>query len=567
MPATIWIEPPAEPAWISEQYRDPLLQAILARRFATAADAAAFLDPAPYRLPAGESLPNLDLAVRRVERAIADGERIVIFGDYDVDGIAATAIMVLALQSASNGSATIGIRVPSRTDGYGLRTDTVREAATSGATLLIAVDCGSNDVEPIALARNLGLDVVVFDHHQITQPGVDALIVSPHLYTSEQLQHLSASGVTYLFAEALARAGFDLGSGAGCSPRHLLDLAAMGLIADVMPLTGVVRSLVRDGLEQVRRSPRPGLRAVADRAGVTLDRVTSDDIAYKIAPRLNAAGRMGDPRLALGLLLTDDPAIAERRASKLEQLNEQRKLVADRVLVEASAILRASPDVAQQSILVVHAPGWHGGVLGVAAARLAELHHRPAIVLTDCDGVSRGSARSLPGFDIGRALASSAELLITHGGHEQAAGLTIETAKLPSLIAALDVAARQADLHPAQGLTLQIDAELPIERLDLTTAEALRVMEPFGAGNTRPLLRLSQARLNSYRSLGQDGRHLKLFVAAPRGEVGVLAWNTGHRSRELVGRRYLDLLVTLAEDRWNGQRRVQPVLAEFRVLQ
>lgn len=567
MPGTVWIEPPAEPAWSSDKYRDPLLQAILARRFATAADAAAFLDPAAIHLGPGERLPNMDQAVSRIGRAIADAERIVIFGDYDVDGIAATAIMVLALQTASNGSAVIGIRLPSRTDGYGLRAEAVREAAASGASLLIAVDCGSNDVEPIALARSLGLDVVVLDHHQITGPAVDAIVVSPQLGLDEQLRHLSASGVVYLFAEALAEAGFDLGCGAGCPPRHLLDLTSLGLVADVMPLSGVVRSLVRDGLEQMRRSPRPGLRAVAERAGLTLDRVTSDDIAYKIAPRLNAAGRMDDPRLALGVLLTDDPALAERRSARLEQLNQQRKFVAERVLSEASAMLRTSPDLAQRPVLIVHASGWQGGVLGVVAARLAESHGRPAIVLTDGDGVSRGSARSVSGFDIGRALAESAELLIAHGGHEQAAGLTIETVKLPRLAAALDESARRVDLPHAAGMTLQIDAELPIARLDLATEEALRVLEPFGAGNARPLLRLSRARLNSYRALGQDGRHLKLFLATPRGEVGVLAWNTGHRSRELVGRRYLDLLVTLTEDRWNGQGRLQPVLADFRVLQ
>lgn len=567
MPGTVWIEPPVEPAWTSAQYRDPLLQAILARRFATPEDAATFLDPAPYRLPVGEPLPNLDRAVNRIGRAIADGERIVIFGDYDVDGIAATAIMVLALQAAANGSAALGIRIPSRVEGYGLRAEAISEAAASGASLLIAVDCGSNDAEPIALARNFGLDVVVLDHHQITRHEVDAIVVNPQLGTDEQFRHLSASGVVYLFAEALANAGFDLGSGAGCSPRHLLDLASLGLVADVMPLSGLVRSLVRDGLEQMRRSPRPGLRAVAERAGLTLDRVTSDDIAYKIAPRLNAAGRMDDPRLALGLLLTDDPAVAERRSARLEQLNQQRKLVADRVLGEASSLLRASPELAQRPVLLVHAPGWHGGVLGVVAARLAESRGRPAIVLSDSDGVSRGSARSVPGFDIGGALAESAGLLIAHGGHEQAAGLTIETAKMSELSSALDEAARRLDLPLAAGVALQIDAELPIERLDLATEEMLRVMEPFGAGNARPLLRLSRARLNSYRALGQDGRHLKLFLATPRGEVGVLAWNTGHRSRELVGRRYLDLLVTLAEDRWNGQHRLQPVLADFRVLQ
>lgn len=566
MPESVWIDPPTSPAWTSDLFPDPLLQAILARRFATAEDAAAFLDVAPFRFPAGESLPNLDRAVRRIGRAITGGERIVIFGDYDVDGIAATAIMVLAIQAAASGSAAIGIRLPSRTDGYGLRLEAIKEAAASGASLLVAVDCGSNDVEQIALAQSLGLDTVVFDHHQITGPAVDAIVVSPQLDPEQRFRHLSASGVVYVFAEALANAGFDLGAGPGCPPRHLLDLASLGLVADVMPLTGAVRTLVRDGLEQMRRSPRPGLRAVAERAGLTLDRVTSDDIAFKIAPRLNAAGRMEDPRLALGLLLTDDPAVADRRAGRLEQLNQQRKLVADRVLEEASNILRASPDLAQRPVIIVHAQGWHGGVLGVVAARLAETHGRPAIVLSDNDGVSRGSARSVTGFDIGRALAQSAEHLIAHGGHEQAAGVTIETSKLPSLADALDDTARGLDLSDAAGATLQVDAELPIERLALATEEALRVLEPFGAGNARPLLRLSRARLNSYRALGQDGRHLKLFLATPRGEVGVLAWNVGLRSRELVGVRYLDLLVTLTEDRWNGQRRLQPVLADFRAL-
>jgi single-stranded-DNA-specific exonuclease len=538
---------------------------VLARRFPSGDEASRFLRGTAIEDTGGERLPNLDAAVRRIGHAIHNRERMVVFGDYDVDGTAAAAIMVQLLQMASNGEASIGVRLPSRAEGYGLRPEVVENIAASGTSLLITVDCGSSDVENVALARALGLDVVVFDHHRIVGPPVDAIVVSPQLTSDTELRQLSAAGVVYVFSQALAEAGFDLGAGLGRSPTHLLDLTTLGLVADVMPLSGVVRSLVRDGLDHLSAWRRPGLRALAHRAGMALDRVTSDDIAYKIAPRLNAAGRMGDPRLALGLLLTDDSEVAERRVTRLDQLNQQRKMESERVVAEALAMVRVQPDWESQRVSLVHAPGWHVGVLGVAAARLAEALARPAVVLSDADGVSRGSARSIPGFDIGGAIAESAELLIAHGGHEQAAGLTIESALIPTFASALDDAAARADLA-RYGVTLQIDADLPIERLELATVEALRVLEPYGAGNPRPLLRLRGARLNSYRSLGQDGRHLKLFVATPRGEVGVLAWNAAGRSRELVGRRRLDLLLTLDEDRWNGQRRLQPVLRDFRTL-
>jgi single-stranded-DNA-specific exonuclease len=560
-----WIEPPPHPCWTSDRFQDPLLTAILARRFATEEMAARFLAGTSLPEAIDECLPNMAAAVQRVSRAIADRERIVIFGDYDVDGIAAAAIMLQTLQAAGNGAVSLGVRLPSRTDGYGLRPDAVREIAASGTTLLITVDCGSSDHENVVLARNLGLDVVVLDHHQLTGPAVDAIVVSPQLAAGDQWRVLSAAGVVYLFAVALADAGFDLGAGPGNRPTHLLDLVSLGLVADVMPLSGIGRTLVRNGLAELTAWRRPGLRLLAQRAGIALDRVTSDDIAYRIAPRLNAAGRMDDPRLALSLLLTNDLAIAERRALKLEQLNQQRRFEADRIFNEALALIRADPRFGRQRVALIHAPGWHAGVLGVVAARLTESLGLPAVVLGDADGISRGSARSVPGFDIGRAIESSAELLIAHGGHDQAAGLTIETARIPALASALELAA-PAELAVGGEAFLEIDADLPITRLDLVTVDALSVLEPFGAGNPRPLLRLQGARLASYQSLGQDGRHLKLKIATPRGEVGVLAWNAAHRSRELVGRRWLDLLITLGDDRWNGQRRLQPVLRDFRVL-
>ena len=565
MPKLSWIDPPSYPRWQSDRYPDPLLHAILARRFASEDAAAQFLAGPAIQADEDERLPNLNQAVDRIGRAIHAGERIVIFGDYDVDGVVATALMVQTLRAASHGSVALGTRLPSRIEGYGLRPETVREIADSGASLLITVDCGSSDRENVAMARELGLDVVVFDHHQLTGPPVDAIVVSPQLATDQRFRELSAAGVVYLFAVALAEAGFDLGAGSGNPPTEFLDLVSLGLIADVMPLSGVGRTLVRDGLTQLSAWRRPGLRLLAQRAGLALDQATSEEVAFKIAPRLNAAGRMGDPRLALGLLLTEDPAVAERRVAMLEHLNHQRKVESERVVAEALALIPASLNGEHPPVTLVHAPGWHVGVLGVVAARLAEAHARPAVVLSDEDGISRGSARSVPGFDIGRAISGVGDLLIAHGGHDQAAGLTIETARIPALLDALNAGAASA-LSGCTPTGLEIDADLPVERLELATVDALSVLEPFGAGNPRPLLRLRGARLNSYQALGQDGRHLKLKLASPRGEVGVLAWNAASRSRELVGRRRLDVLLTLGDDRWNGQRRLQPVLRDFHVL-
>lgn len=564
MPERCWQEPPA-PRWSSSRFADPLLLAILAGRFASEAEAVAFLSDAPFRAPDGDCLPNMAEAVRRIGAAITRRERIVVFGDYDVDGIAAAAILVLAIQAASGGAANVGVRLPSREQGYGLQPEAVEEIAATAATLLVTVDCGSSDHANISLARTLGMDVVVFDHHQLVGPPVAATVVSTQLAPDSSCRDLSAAGILYLFAVELARAGFDVGRGPGHDPVQLLDLACLGLVADVVPLTGLARSLVRDGLRHMRTAPRAGLQALARRAGLSLATVTSEDIAYKLAPRLNAAGRMDHPRLALGLLLADDPATVDRRVNQLEDLNRQRRAETDRVVAAADQVIRAMPDRDERRVLVVHAPNWHAGVLGVVAARLAEGHRRPAVVLSDAAGISRGSARSVPGFDIGRAIDDCSGLLIGHGGHHQAAGVTIETVNLPAFDAALEAAAARAEVAASQPAVLHIDAELPVDRLDFATADLLSVLEPFGAGNPKPLLRLRGARLNSYRSLGADGRHLKLFLAMSRGEEGVIAWNAGSRSRELVGQRRLDLLVTLGIDRWQGKARLQAEMKDFRV--
>ena len=561
----VWIEPAPRASDRPPLHPEPLLDALLAGRVADPAAAKAFLDPRPQAAPDPLLLPGMAAAAGRVGRALADREAIALYGDYDVDGVSSTALLARGFAAATGGEATVVTRLPTRREGYGLHPAVVEELAAAGASLLIAVDCASGDHLNVAHARYLGLDVVVLDHHQLDDGAPDdAVVVSSHLQAEAPYSELSAAGIAYLLAVALARAGHDLGDGPGREPRGLLDLCALGTVGDVVPLTGPNRPLVRDGLRAIAERPRVGIRALCQRAGVSPTTVTSEEVAFKLAPRLNAAGRMADPRLALDLLLTDDPRRAARLADELEGLNARRRAESQRVVAEAEEIVLARPDLADRRLLVVSRRGWGGGVLGLAAGRLVERFGRPVVVLADDGAVLRGSARSVPGFDIARALAGCDGLLEAHGGHSQAAGLTLRTAALSRLEAALEAAVAGAALPTPGAPALRIDADLPAARLDLATAELIGCLQPFGSGNRQPLLRLRDLPVRSYNLIGRDGGHLKLHLETPRGVVPALFWGAAARSRELVQRPRLDLVATVGVDHWNGQRRLQVEVKDFR---
>lgn len=565
MTRPVWIDPVPAAGGGPALHPDPLLAVLLAGRVADAAAAAAFLDPRPRPAPDPFALPGMEAAASRVGRALADREPIALFGDYDVDGVSATALLVRAFRAATGGTAPLVVRLPNRREGYGLNPAVVEELAAAGASLLIAVDCASGDHLNVAHARYLDLDVVILDHHQLDDGTPDdAIVVSAFRRPDGPYRELSAAGVAYLLAVALARLGHDLGEGPGREPRRLLDLCALGTVGDVVPLTGVNRALVRDGLRRIAERPRAGIRALCQRAAVSPPTLTSEEIAFKVAPRLNAAGRMADPRLALDLLLTDDPPAAAALAHQLEGLNTRRRGESQRVVAEAEALVLARPDLADRRLLVVARPDWGRGVLGLAAGRLAERFGRPVVVLADDGAVSRGSARSVPGFDIARALADCDGLLEAHGGHSQAAGLTLRSAALPRLEAALEAAIAEAALAPAGPPALRIDADCPPSRLDLATAAEIDRLQPFGAGNPRPLLRLPGLTVRSYNLIGRDGSHLKLHLETPRGVVPAVYWGAAARSRELLHRPRLDLVATVGLDHWNGQRRLHVEVKDFR---
>ena len=565
MPRPVWIDPEPTPSTVPPLHTDALLHALLAARFADAAAVADFLDARPRPAPDPDLMPGLAVAAERVGRAIARRERIAVFGDYDVDGVTATALLARALRAATGDADRLILRLPTRDEGYGLNPATVDALAATGASLLVAVDCASSDHANVARARARGLDVVVLDHHQMVDPGpAGALVVSAQLDAASPYRDLTAVGVAYLLAVALARLGHDLGAGPGSEPVDLLDLVALGTIGDVAPLTGVNRALVRDGLRRIARQPRAGVRALCQRAGIAPATLTSEQVAYKLAPRLNAAGRMDDPHLALDLLLADDPRQAAILAGELEKLNARRRAESQRIVAEAEGLLLSRPDLASRRLLVLARPGWGSGVLGLAAGRLAERFGRPVLVLNDDGELSRGSARSVPGFDINRALAACADLLDAHGGHSQAAGLTVPTAHLARLEAALEEAVAGADLPPPGPPALRIAADLPPARLTMQTAELLEELQPYGAGNPLPLLRVRDVAVRSYNTIGQDGSHLKLHLETPRGVVPALCWGASARSRELFNQPRIDLVATVGLDHWNGQRRLHVEVKDFR---
>ena len=566
-PRPIWREPEPLPADFraASIHPDPLLAEVLWRRgIRDDAAAAAFLSTSPQAGPDPYVLPNMERAAARVGSAITNGERIGIFGDYDADGITSAALLTDALRAAL-GAKRVAVTLPERSEGYGLNRRGIDALRATGATLLIAVDCGSSDHDAVAYAREQGMDVVILDHHRMSDAGPDgAITVSPQLRDDGVCHELTAAGVAYLLVAALAREGHAV---AADDERSLLDLVALGTVADVAPLAGCNRPLVRDGLAALGRTGRPGLHALFNRAELDAARISAEDIGFRLAPRLNAAGRLASPTLALDLLLAPTARAAAPLANEIERLNGQRKAIAETMTQEALAIANALPGLERRPVLLLEGEDWEPGILGAVASRLVEKLGRPVLMLQGDDDCLHGSARSVPGFNIAAAFADLDGLLSRHGGHSLAAGVSLERRNLPALEAGLVAAIDRLGLDLPAPTTINLDADLPAERLNLQTANALRVLEPCGTGNDTPIFRVRNAHVLRYTAMGADRRHLRITIRAGKTQVDAISWGGAHRSRELVLTRAIDLAGKLLVNRWNGSERVQFIAEDFRAAQ
>ncbi len=565
-----WIEPVSIPK--ASNWRDldanPLVAAILYRRgIHTVEDANAFMHPTRHATPDPFCIPNMQAAVERIVQAIHRDERIAIFGDYDADGITSTAILTQALGHALDPDKVIP-RLPDRGEGYGLNLAAITEFADAGVSLVIAVDCGSSDHASAAAITERGMDLVIVDHHRMRDTGPpDAITVSPQLDTDPMCHHLTAAGVVYLLVCALASRGIKVSADdtdAGPAAIAFLDLVALGTVADVAPLTGINRSLVARGVELIRTSPRHGIAALIEAAGLKASSITATNISFALAPRINSAGRMGSPQLAFDLLMTRNAAEARRLAGELEHVNLRRRSRSAHVLAEAWEDITRGPDWSTRPVLAVHHPGWEPGLVGAVASRLVEEARRPVLLFREENGVLSGSARSINGFNLVDALEAVEPLLIRFGGHSQAAGLSLAVEHLARLETHIAESMDAAGIQVPVPRTLLIDATLPPGYLTLETVRDIGRMEPFGRGNDQPVLRIPQAQLLKYSAMGHDRSHLKIFAKAGNRQIEAIGWGAAERSRELVTSRAVDLVGKLEINTWNGQDRLQMILNDFR---
>jgi single-stranded-DNA-specific exonuclease len=501
--------------------------------------------------PLGDPLlvGDMSLAVERIRAAVAAGQRICVHGDYDVDGICATVLAVLVLRELG---AEVEWHLPSRFDeGYGVSGNTLERLAEEGCGLVLTVDCGITAVDEVRRARELGLGVIVTDHHR----AGDELPDCPVVATKE----LCGTGVAFKLGQAL------LGADSEVLRRHL-DLVALATIADVVPLLGENRTLTIAGLRTLARTQKPGLQALMKVAHVDPATVDTGQVGFRLAPRINAAGRLGHPRAALELLLTEDRDEARLLADRLEELNRDRQAVEDKILRAAIAQVEEWPEAKRRrKAYVVWGDDWHEGVIGIVASRLVERYHRPVVLLAGGDGAWKGSGRSIASFDLHGALRGCAQFLERFGGHRAAAGLSI----LPEFVEPFaDAFAAQAeglltqdDLLP----TTVVDAVLPRgAKLTLDLCEELRRLAPFGLGNPDVTLLAPGCELGDLATVG-EGKHLRFRVHRDgRDAGGAIAFGQGTQLDRFrrVGR--YDVAFRLQENRWNGT--VAPQLVVRRVF-
>ncbi|MGH2921816.1 MAG: single-stranded-DNA-specific exonuclease RecJ [Gaiellaceae bacterium] len=517
-------------------------------------EAKAFLDGA---LPSHDPFLLGDMvgACDAIRRAIADGRRICVHGDYDADGICATALAVLVLRELG---AEVSWHLPSRfEEGYGLRTETLTKLAEEGFGLVLTVDCGITAVEEVAHARELGLEVVVTDHHR---PG-DELPDCPLVATRPSdypFPELCGTGVVHKLGQALLRPDSEV------LARHL-DLVAIATISDVVPLVDENRALALAGLRALARTQKPGLRALMRSARVDPARVDEGAVGFRLAPRINASGRLCRPEAALELLLTEDSDVAGRLAHELEGLNRERQQVEDRILREALAKIEEWPEARRRRRGYVLADeSWHEGVIGIVASRLVERVHRPVVLVAGADGDWKGSGRSTSSFDLHSGLAACADHLERFGGHRAAAGLSIRPENVDSFAEAfaahVDARLTEEDLEPVT----PVDAVVAGSELTLDLSEELRRLAPFGLGNPGVTLLLPAAELSDLGAVG-EGRHLRFRVRERGRDAGsAIAFGIGRQLDRFRREGRYDVVFRLEANHWNGT--VAPQLVVRRIF-
>jgi single-stranded-DNA-specific exonuclease len=549
-------QPPREHRWVLAEPPDPVLVARLSQEINVPEPISRMLvhrgiddyDKArTYFRPTLEQLHDpflmdgMGTAVERVLAALAEREKILVFGDYDVDGTNGAAMLYLFLRSLG---ATVHYTIPDRlTEGYGISRHAVERAHAEGVGLFLSVDCGITAVEPVEHARSLGMDVIICDHHEPGErlPAAHAVLDPLKPGDPYPFKHLSGCGVGFKLLHAVARTvGIEETIG------DYLDFVALASTADIVPLSGENRVLVRFGMEGINTRPRPGIKALIESAGLQVGTISTGQVVFVIAPRINAVGRLGDAMRAVRLMTATDPAEAQALAQVLEEENRNRRKIDEDTFAEAQ-ILAESADLEGEAALVLHQGHWHPGVIGIVASRMVERYYKPSIMMATVDGVAKGSARSVSGFDIFRALKKCEDTLIQFGGHKYAAGLTVEVSRLDEFRDAFNAAVRELMQEEMKTPEIRIDTEIGLKEITPRFVRILREFAPFGPANMRPTFLTRNVEIAGVpRIVGKN--HLR-FKARQNGTVfDAIGFGLGHLlPKAAQGRRDVEFVFSIDE--------------------
>ena len=543
---------------------------LLNRGVATPEEARRFLRPELSSLHEPALLPDIGKAVERIRRAVADGEKILIYGDYDADGVTAMALLLLFFRLLGVEPA---LYIPHRVDeGYGLHLEAIEAAAADGVGLIVTVDCGVSAVEEIERARELGVDVIVTDHHEPGRRVPRACaVVNPKLTGClYPCRDLAGVGVAFKLAWALAQS-FSPGKRVTEQFRlFLLDamgLVALGTVADVVSLTGENRVLATYGLHALRHSASPGIVALVRQAVATGKALVPRDVSFRIGPRLNAAGRLGAADICVELLTCDDPSRAEEIAGQLEATNRERRRIQAEILDDALQRIAELPDLDQRRSIVLADEHWHAGVLGIVASRIAEDLHRPTLLLAIDGDVARGSARSVPGVNLFEAIEACEAVLLSYGGHSGAAGVRLACGRVDEFreLFEREVRRRSGDAEPCG--VLEIEAEIDIGAVGYRLVKDLESLAPYGEGNPAPVLVCSDVRVAGQpRLMGQQGQHISFYVRGGETSLRVVGFGMGGIYDEVAsGDVAWDIAFTPRLNSYRGMEEVELELCDLRV--
>lgn len=520
-----------------------------------------FINPTEDSLIDPFLMLGMKKATKRILEAIKNHEKIAIYGDYDVDGITSTAIMVKFLRSHK---ADVMYYIPDRLEeGYGINKGAIDKISETGVTLLITVDCGITAVSEIAYAKEKGIDTIITDHHECKDEIPDAycLLNPKQPACPYPFKKLAGVGVAFKLLQALTmEMRFHM--------RELIeeyaDLVAIGTVADVMPLIGENRVIVKKGLELLRFTQNRGIRALADAADINLSNVQTGTIGFMIAPRINAAGRMGDPRCAVELLLANDDMTARKYAEKLDSENHERQETEISILEEALSMIENSTSVQNDYVIVLAHDNWHHGIIGIVASKISERFNKPCILISTDGEMGKGSGRSIRSFNLFKALEYCQDTLLKFGGHDLAAGLSIAPDKIDEFRKKINNYAKASLTEEDFMPLLYLDSELPAQYINMNTAERLSILEPYGMGNASPLFFARRMIVAQIRPLS-EGKHVKLTLRSGEFCIDAVGFNMGELNEILKNDDLVDIAFNLDINLYRGMRQLQVLLKDVKL--